>query len=717
MRTHRVIDISGATFISLLTAFLLLLAFPMHGSRTVMTLQDRVKNSDMIVHGAVVATSAKWVTDGRGKHIYTYATVNCFKYLKGNGTAQMVVEWPGGMVDQIAEQLSEFQPLRPGEEVVLFLGKDWHPAVGLYSKVEIVNGLAASLDRTVACTEFLTEISSLTGVKLPSPVSATPSAGQGVRSGGTLVVRADSTNISVPHLGPVAANPRGGGEPTGGGPEPAPGTVIYDNTTAQPNYYGPGSAYELLDFGTSLGGPVGQFTFAYVTTLTNPGNITIRFYSGTSVSKRGTRLASYTFSGLSGSPDGSPYLFTATYVIPTGQGFTLPNGAFGYSYQFANMSTGAPMATGGTGNEDAFWQNSALTWFGGPPAPYASFYMKMWAATGAPGPVIAAISPSSASAGTSTSVTLTGSNFGASQGSSVVEFFYRTGQPKIPATVTGWSDTSITCLVPVGTVNGYAGSAGSGPVTVTTAAGTSAGYNFIVPFGYGQYRWPGASPMLPYRINENCADCVSEAAAVQSAAAVWNNAGATFRFAYDGTTTGNVASQNFINEIMWGTCPAGVIAAATYWFNTTTMEIVECDIVFNDPDFVWNTSGSPSSSQMDVQTIATHELGHWLNLRDLYGDIGDGLNDSGKVMYGFGGNGLLKRSLASGDREGIRWIYGASVPSTLAISRSGGVIILTWTSGVLQQADSVFGPWSDVAGAASPYSTTPSGQRRFFRLH
>jgi len=55
---------------------------------------------------------------------------------------------------------------------------------------------------------------------------------------------------------------------------------------------------------------------------------------------------------------------------------------------------------------------------------------------------------------------------------------------------------------------------------------------------------------------------------------------------------------------------------------------------------------------MDVQTIALHELGHWLDLRDLYGDA-----DDVKAMYGFCSEGVVRRSPTAGDVAGITWIY------------------------------------------------------------
>ncbi|MEN6383722.1 MAG: chitobiase/beta-hexosaminidase C-terminal domain-containing protein [Phycisphaerales bacterium] len=166
-------------------------------------------------------------------------------------------------------------------------------------------------------------------------------------------------------------------------------------------------------------------------------------------------------------------------------------------------------------------------------------------------------------------------------------------------------------------------------------------------FKYGNRKW--ASPVVEFFINENTSDCTGEGAAVRAAANTWNNATSNFSFQYAGTHSGTVASQNDINEIMWGTISdSNVIARATVWIDD--VEIVECDIVFND---AYNWSTSPSSSQMDVQTVALHELGHWLRLLDLYDD-----GDSANVMYGYGSKGQTKRELQPCDISGICYIYG-----------------------------------------------------------
>jgi hypothetical protein len=82
-----------------------------------------------------------------------------------------------------------------------------------------------------------------------------------------------------------------------------------------------------------------------------------------------------------------------------------------------------------------------------------------------PTPVITSLSPPSGLVGTE--VTINGANFGATQGSSDVKF-----NGTSATSCNSWSDTEIKCLVPTG--------ATTGPVTVTTAAGTSNGLTFTV---------------------------------------------------------------------------------------------------------------------------------------------------------------------------------------------------------------------------------------------
>lgn len=96
----------------------------------------------------------------------------------------------------------------------------------------------------------------------------------------------------------------------------------------------------------------------------------------------------------------------------------------------------------------------------------------------------------------------------------------------------------------------------------------------------------------------------------------------------------------------------GIIAACTVWYNPATKAIVEFDITF-ETDFEWGDAGS-DTSVMDLQNIATHELGHALGLADVY-DTGC----SDVTMYGYSVEGETeKRTLEGPDITGIQALYG-----------------------------------------------------------
>lgn len=284
-------------------------------------------------------------------------------------------------------------------------------------------------------------------------------------------------------------------------------------------------------------------------------------------------------------------------------------------------------------------------------------------------PNITSITPVKASAGTDTQMTIIGSNFGTTQGTGKVQFFYKHDEPKISAEVLSWTNTRIVCTVPVGEVDGYPASAGSGPVTVTTSEGTSNGKTFRVTFGYGQLKWPGTSLPVKYYINENLSDSTGEGNAIRRAASTWGNAAAgRFSFEDGGSHTSTVSDlDNGKNELMWGSIPDAPMAIAMAYYKYNTLNILlECDIVFNSM-YNWSTDSTPPVGRYDVESIALHELGHWLNLWDLYGNVGDGEYDIDKVMYGFGETGKAERVLHDDDKAGIRWIYPEYVPAYIDI--------------------------------------------------
>ena len=119
----------------------------------------------------------------------------------------------------------------------------------------------------------------------------------------------------------------------------------------------------------------------------------------------------------------------------------------------------------------------------------------------------------------------------------------------------------------------------------------------------------------------------------------------------DETGSGVVAVDNK-NALFFANLDSGVIAMASVWYNRFTRTIVECDIQFNT-DFIWGDA-SMDPGVMDLWNIATHELGHFFNLADIYDT-----SKSYLTMYGYSFEGdIEKRDLAQGDIDGIVAVFG-----------------------------------------------------------
>lgn len=97
-----------------------------------------------------------------------------------------------------------------------------------------------------------------------------------------------------------------------------------------------------------------------------------------------------------------------------------------------------------------------------------------------------------------------------------------------------------------------------------------------------------------------------------------------------------------------------IIAVCSLWYNPKEKEILEFDIVFNTY-FEWGDARDPFTPDvMDLQNIATHELGHGAGLDDLYAVV-----YSKMTMYGYSDYGeTKKRDLAWGDIDGVHELYG-----------------------------------------------------------
>ena len=108
-----------------------------------------------------------------------------------------------------------------------------------------------------------------------------------------------------------------------------------------------------------------------------------------------------------------------------------------------------------------------------------------------------------------------------------------------------------------------------------------------------------------------------------------------------------------------------VLGATTFIINTLTGEIVESDIFFNSA-FPWSTSSAGETGRYDLQSIATHEIGHFQGLghsalgeTELRSGGGRRVIASGAVMFpiAFSAGNIVGRTLQPDDIAGVSDIY------------------------------------------------------------
>jgi hypothetical protein len=167
---------------------------------------------------------------------------------------------------------------------------------------------------------------------------------------------------------------------------------------------------------------------------------------------------------------------------------------------------------------------------------------------------------------------------------------------------------------------------------------------------------------VEYTINPTNEDGMEESfikTAIAAGAETWDNGTNTELFSDSYVTSDYSARygiQDFVNVITFGTKDANgkelsdnVIAVTSVWWSPRSRQIVEFDMVFNDK-YTWGDAGA----FMDVQNIATHEMGHAVGLADIYTD-----SCSEVTMFGYSWYGETKKQdLEPADIAGLQKIYG-----------------------------------------------------------
>ncbi len=624
-----------------------------------LTLEDMANRADSIVVGSVVHSSSQWNADHT--RIYTTVAIAVEESIKGAPGGNIItISVPGGEAEGITEWVSDTPSFALGERAVVFLEQLPDTRFEVYGQVQgkftideqdEVEGIplaqfkeqiSQALTRAPAVPEgeiwqsegpIILDTTNTAVTEVPQPIQQSAT----MRTPGWQTIMTEDfegafpagwTRYGDPNWGKAGYNPYAG---TYSGWCARGGTLGVDPSIS--NYPNNMNAWMVCGpFNLSDAGAAELSFYRWVKTETNVDyfSIAASITSGTS---------GFDGYGISGQRN---YWYQDIFDLRDWGGLGnlcgQPQVWFAFIFQ-SNVSIN---------DKGAFLDNIQLRKYVGP------------------APQISSISPPQASAGTGSLVTISGSGFGSAPG--LVRFFYQAGESYISGNVTLWSDTSIVTTVPTAIVDGYPASASSGPVYVRTYDNVASFYYpFTVTFSYGGVKWPSASPVVNYYINPNTADCTGEEIAVQDAADTWTAVtDKSFAFNYIGSTGAAGYGNNGFNEVLWldYSSSSYSLAHAIYWFDSSGI-IEEVDIEFNDY-YTWSTADTPSAGQYDIQTVALHELGHWLSLRDLYGDVPTYPQDVDKVMYGFGGDGETKRVLHPADEAGIRWIYPLITPPPIS---------------------------------------------------
>ncbi len=302
---------------------------------------------------------------------------------------------------------------------------------------------------------------------------------------------------------------------------------------------------------------------------------------------------------------------------------------------------------------------------------------------------ITGISPTTITAGTFSVLTITGSGFGATQGTSIVEFKNADDggatyiQPDVTQYVS-WNNTQIQVMVP--TKSGTIGTAGTGPIRVTVGSSTVSTQTLTVNYGelnvlytntittqsvfntrhIGLNGMNGVTWQMYTSFDANATAKASFLRAFQT----WR-CNTNINWLLGTTVTTNTIAADGVDVIRFdigSELPAGVLGRCTSYFNgcpaagpTLNWYVSELDICFDDPAtsaITWNFGpANATGSQYDFESVAVHELGHGHQLSHV-------INNSDVMHYSIA-NAVNKRTLIAANINGGMDVMSRSTAASI----------------------------------------------------
>jgi len=193
-------------------------------------------------------------------------------------------------------------------------------------------------------------------------------------------------------------------------------------------------------------------------------------------------------------------------------------------------------------------------------------------------------------------------------------------------------------------------------------------------------RWPAdknGTSVINWKFNDEGRRAVRAPAgllenAVSAAMAQWSHWDSNIDFRYQGLTTATFGAigkdgscADGTNTVTWDKFDSDIIGMAGICTDNSGKIVRDADLALNVTYHWEQINGTPSTRHsIDIQSIVTHELGHWLGLLDLYSE-----QDVHQTMSGYAGYGETnKRTPALGDIMGVQKLFpcgpGDSCPRT-----------------------------------------------------
>jgi Secretion system C-terminal sorting domain/Calx-beta domain len=293
----------------------------------------------------------------------------------------------------------------------------------------------------------------------------------------------------------------------------------------------------------------------------------------------------------------------------------------------------------------------------------------------AAGAMISSFSPSIINAGTYSVLTVNGTGFGATQGTSTVQFKNADDGglsfiAPLPSQYIAWSNTQIQVIVPSPAGTGQF-RVTDGTNTVTSASDLTVNYH-VTNFNYNI----GAADTayIAKHINANAnggytfqcyTGFASNAAAFADFTALaqaWRCTSGINWIVGANSTINTVANDgvNIIRFDIGAELSAGVLGVATSRYNGcitgsgVTFYVQEIDVVFDDAtNWFYGNVGTPSPSQSDFYSVGVHELGHGHQLGHVI--------DAAKIMHFSITTGMQNRTLSPAEIAGGDYVVNLGV--------------------------------------------------------